>query len=114
MAVVRFTVILSGFVLLFLSAMLTAARRPNPQAPFTIGTVSGPEGIYVYLQRRDNGEWIQVTPGGAEYRSPAWSPDGRWIAYINYSLHRIRPNGRDLERLTRTLDGAPSWSPDSS
>ena len=49
----------------------------------------------------------------------AWSPDGRWIAYIqNWSedteegqLSLVRPNGEDAHTLVVNGD-APDWSPD--
>ncbi|MEW6752679.1 MAG: leucine-rich repeat domain-containing protein [Candidatus Latescibacterota bacterium] len=50
---------------------------------------------------------------------PAWSPDGRWIAYAsdpsgNYDLFLIRPDGSDLRQLTDDpgRDLSPSFSPD--
>lgn len=61
------------------------------------------------------------TPGARE-RDPAWSPDGRWIAYWSdasgeYQLHVIGADGRTPDRQV-TKDGATfrfqaSWSPDS-
>lgn len=61
------------------------------------------------------------TDGAAE-RDPAWSPDGKWIAYFSdatgeYELYLIRSDGRgEPRRLTR--DGQVfriglAWSPDS-
>ncbi len=61
------------------------------------------------------------TPGARE-RDPAWSPDGRWIAYLSdksgeYQLHVIGADGRTPDRQV-THDGATfrfpaQWSPDS-
>ena len=37
---------------------------------------------------------------------PAWSPDGEWLAYVTWAeadggnIHRIRPTGRDAQRVT--------------
>jgi len=56
---------------------------------------------------------------------PAWSPDGEWIAYVNYSpdqrhtyLEIVHPNGTGAKTLVtlpfhEALFGAPVWSPDS-
>ncbi len=61
------------------------------------------------------------TPGIREIR-PAWSPDGRWIAYLSdatgeYELY-IRPQdgtgeARQLTRGRKTYYFQPVWSPDS-
>jgi tricorn protease len=72
----------------------------------------------------DKGEMRNLTksPGVAD-RNPAWSPDGKWIAYFSdesgdYQLHLRAPSGLgDARKLTP--GGAPSfyyrpvWSPDS-
>ena len=49
--------------------------------------------------------------------APAWSPDGRWIAFDDSQHIRImHPDGSGLTDLTPTLAGVnsfdPSWSPD--
>jgi len=61
----------------------------------------------------------QVSPADGEY--PAWSRDGRWIAFsrpsgATYDLWVMRANGVGLEQLTDTItiwEGTPSWSPDN-
>jgi tricorn protease len=59
---------------------------------------------------------------GVRERDPAWSPDGRWIAYLSdrsgeYQLHVVGADGKTPERQV-TKEGAtfrfgPMWSPDS-
>jgi TolB protein len=102
----------------------------------------GPNDTLVYASRRGGTFelWLQqpgktarrlthVAQQWQEDRSPAWSPDGRSIAFassrpgfFNQELYLIRPDGSGLRRLTRTPgsesvlgdDGMPSWRPDGS
>ncbi|MFZ0430142.1 MAG: PDZ domain-containing protein [Acidobacteriota bacterium] len=63
---------------------------------------------------------ITQTPGVNE-RDPAWSPDGKWIAYFSdesgeYALHVRDQLGREAARkfpLPPTFYYSPVWSPDS-
>ncbi len=62
------------------------------------------------------------TPGTAE-RDPAWSPDGKWIAYFSdesgeYALHLRDQTGRgDVKKIDlgnpSSFFYSPTWSPDS-
>ncbi len=66
----------------------------------------------------------QITPPSLRAREPAWSPNGRWIAFtadkgsdngIRLAVSVIRADGSGLRRLTPYEgNGEPCWSPDGS
>jgi len=49
-----------------------------------------------------------------ENRLPAWSPDGKWIAFVNQAqIYKITVNGDSLTQLTfKGRNYFPAWSPD--
>jgi Tol biopolymer transport system component len=59
------------------------------------------------------GNWLQGNSG-----SPAWSPDGKWIAYVshqdgNREIYIMRSDGTEKTRLTwnDAADLSPAWRP---
>lgn len=75
--------------------------------------------------------WIADAAGGKERMitheagiqyQPAWSPDGKWIAYIGghgygtYELYVVSEDGTERRQLTqnRTHEFLPAWSPDGA
>ncbi|MGQ0733173.1 MAG: prolyl oligopeptidase family serine peptidase [Acidobacteriota bacterium] len=63
----------------------------------------------------------QLTSARKSSQQPAWSPDGRWLAFISdrdgkRQIYRIAIAGGEAERLTATDEGVTSfaWAPDGS
>jgi dipeptidyl aminopeptidase/acylaminoacyl peptidase len=80
--------------------------------------------IHVFRVPADGGEARQLTSGPADHGSPAWSPDGRAIAFTRTRTHpgdshrtdlwRMDKDGGGLRRLTDDISKvqSPAWSPD--
>ena len=81
----------------------------------------------LYVVRTDGSGLRDVTseldrrgPGRGPASDPAWSPDGRKLAFVRLSadlgepIYVVNADGSGLRRLTRgpALDADPAWSPD--
>jgi TolB protein len=76
----------------------------------------------LYLMRSDGTGLRRITSRGAY--TPAWSPDGKWIAFASNrsrprhenaaEIYVMRANGTALRRVTRNrfTDWQPAWAPD--
>lgn len=86
------------------------------------------EGFAVHLLRAKpaEGELLDISGDGnpVEDSSPAWSPDGNWIAFtrkvagasMGKQIWLMRPDGSEARYLTNEVDihhGLPLWSPDN-
>ena len=95
-----------------------------------MAAVPSPDGTKMVLSLQ-GGLWIIPAGGGkatkitswdVEATQPAWSPDGQWIAFQNYSMEAnyaiwvVKADGSQLHALTSGPfdDREPSWYPDSS
>lgn len=79
----------------------------------------------IYIMRSDGSDLQRITSHPATDLRPAWSPDGEWLAFSSdrhdydggetssYDIYVMRPDGRDVRRLTHhpLLALRPSWSP---
>lgn len=60
----------------------------------------------LYIMELPGGEPRRLTGLDMTEAFPTWSPDGSWIAFSTWSpeegghIYRVRPNGRNLEKLT--------------
>jgi TolB protein len=76
--------------------------------------------VYTISADGEDPQPVAATQGQLSHEeSPAWSPDGKWIAFTstrhnNQELYIARPDGKDVKRLTEHsgLDAHPAWSPD--
>jgi eukaryotic-like serine/threonine-protein kinase len=84
---------------------------------------ASPGGLWedLYVSRRDGTERRQITSDSARDRGPAWSPDGRKIAFFSdrsgsYEIWTINPDGTNLRQLTHGYENRSGvlWSPDGS
>ncbi len=61
----------------------------------------------------------QLTFNGNKNESPAWSPDGKWIAFVSdragrEGIYRMDADGENVKQLTKQVKCLnPAWSPDS-
>ena len=73
----------------------------------------------IYAINADGTEITRLTDNDFEDSAPAWSPDGRRIAFVserdgNKDIYAMNAGGTEMTRLTNSDDDdyAPAWSPD--
>ncbi|HWY45264.1 MAG TPA: amidohydrolase family protein [Candidatus Sulfotelmatobacter sp.] len=76
---------------------------------------------HLYTLDMPSGKPIQLTNGNARAYQPAWSPDGKWLAYVSWTaeggqLWKIPAAGGAPQQLSKSLAvySNPTWSPDGS
>jgi dipeptidyl aminopeptidase/acylaminoacyl peptidase len=115
----------------FVESVLPAgggSRRLSAKLPRgSYGPAFAPDGVRIALTvQRGNSRRVEILRAGklraiAHGRSPAWSPDGRWIAFLSgqkvgSGIFLIHPDGTGLRAIgNRHLElgsNPPAWSPD--
>jgi len=76
---------------------------------------------HLYTLDLSNGKPQRMTSGNSTEFQPAWSPDGKWIAYVSWNstggqLWKIPTAGGAPVQLSKSLAvySNPTWSPDGS
>jgi dipeptidyl aminopeptidase/acylaminoacyl peptidase len=113
-------------------------EKPKVPRPYVIDRLQFKQDYAGYLDRRrthlyvlnvESKELLQVTSGDYDDSAPAWSPDGRFIAFTSNRTEDPDSNfntdiwivpsespdkGKNLIQVTTNLgeDNSPSWSPD--
>jgi TolB protein len=73
----------------------------------------------IYVMDRDGQNIKKISSGEGSYRTPIWSPDGKWIAFTkillgNFYIGIMKPDCSDEKLLTSSwLEEGPSWAPNS-
>jgi len=67
----------------------------------------------IWIMNADGSNPVRITQKGGA--SPAWSPDGKWIAFErDEQIWLVSPDGqKEVHLKTDFPVGCPSWSPDS-
>lgn len=89
---------------------------------FTVNETNWDDNAYeteIHLVRADGTPPIQLTRAKKSSTSPAWSPDGKWLAFVSdrtdkRQLYLIQPTGGEARVITNVDEGIGSfsWSPD--
>ena len=115
-----------------LALVVAAPGSARLAAPSAGHAFPGRNGEILYISQRVGNHPTQLylmRPNGTHQRrlgserhvwAPAWSPDGKWIAYVKgglcAQLYLMRADGSHVRRLThdRNCYSDPTWAPDGT
>jgi Tol biopolymer transport system component len=103
------------------------ATFPGPNGRITFMRFDTDGQFQVWAANPDLSHQVQLTSGPSDAWFPAWSPDGRRIAFASHrsdpdptddvevmDVFTMRGDGSDVRKVTdsKGFSGTPSWSPD--
>jgi TolB protein len=104
--------LVAGGAMLLLVAFSGSASGAFPGRPGKIAFASDASGTDdIVVMNADGSGRENLTEGPDDDTDPAWSPDGRTLAFVrDGAVYLIRADGGGLRRLT--TGASPAWSPD--
>lgn len=84
-----------------------------------VSYAQGNSRMQLYRVKEDGSSRRRITDGTHDCMMPAWSPNGKQVAYVRQSKEGLNlwlcdPDGREQKRLTQSgINRVPSWLPDS-
>lgn len=114
---IRLLLVVMGTMLLCAAGALHFGRQPAPRSAARVVISRTAEGFHLFYRWRDTRDYKQLTrqPCVLFCGSLTWSPDGRWIAYLdNAGIAAVRFDGLQQRRLLEGEVAGLAWSPDGS